>query len=105
MLERQTNVCLSATEHQAIEIGIRDADCGCLISTEGNGLRAKLAKLSRVITGQRGRRPLADPKLEAVREFACRTHMQRRPAEQLVPALMKHGYGPNEIGTLTALSA
>lgn len=105
MHERQTTLSLSAIERRAIEIGIQDADYGCLMSTDGNGLRAKLAKLSRVITGEHGRQPLADPKLEAVREFACRTRLQRRPAEQLIPALVKHGYGPDQIRTLTLLSA
>lgn len=105
MREPGSEVLLSDIERQAVEIGIRDADCGCAVGTDGRSLRARLARLARVVAGERGRRPLADAKLELVREFACRTRRQHRPAERLIPALVKLGYGTDQIGRLAALAA
>ena len=96
---------LSRVELQAIEVGIRDADSGWFISGDGRSYRSRLAKLVRAITRRRGRQPLADAKLELLRDFASRTHRQHRPAEQLIPKLMAHGYGPEHISSFASLAA
>ena len=96
---------LSRVELQAIEVGIRDADAGWFVSGDGRSYRSRLAKLVRTITGRRGRQPLADAKLELLRDFASRTHRQHRPAEQLIPKLMAHGYGAEHIRSFAALAA
>lgn len=105
MRERSDATMLSAIEHRAIQVGILDADRGWFVPGPEQGLRSKLARLSRVIAGQRGGQPLADARLELVREFAFWTRRQHRPAEQLIPALLKQGYGPDQIGTFAALAA
>jgi hypothetical protein len=96
---------LSRVELQAIEVGIHDADAGWFVSDDGRSYRGRLAKLARTITGRRGRQPLADAKLELLRDFASRTHRQHRPAEQLIPKLMAHGYGAEQISSVAALAA
>lgn len=101
----QDGTTLSRIELQAIEVGIRDADAGWFMSNDGRSFRGRLAKLARTITGRRGRQPLADAKLELLRDFASRTHRQHRPAEQLIPKLMAHGYGPERISSFAALAA
>jgi hypothetical protein len=95
---------LSILELQALAVGVRDAECGCEASPRGR-LAAAAARLWRAVSGERGRLPLADSRLEALRQFACRTRRAHRPAEQLIPELLRHGYRPEQIGRLAQLAA
>lgn len=104
MREFGNDATLSKLERQALEVGILDADCGCAIANDNGRLRARMTKLWRVIAGQRVRQPLADPKLELVREFACRTRREQRPAKQLIPALIGQGYAADKIGSFAAFA-
>lgn len=105
MSERGDVTTLPMIERQAVELGIMDADSGWMVSAPAEGLRAKHAQLTRVVTGQRGHQPLANPRLELVRTFAALTHCQHRPADRLIPALQQQGYEPSQIAAFTALAA
>lgn len=105
MSEQGDVAMLSEVERQAVELGVLDADRGWFVPGHEDGLGARLARLSRTISGQRGRQPLANARLELVREFAFWTHRRHRPAEQLIPALVRQGYRPDQIGTFAALAA
>lgn len=105
MREPGNSTTLSKLERQALEVGILDADCGCRVTNDDGRLVTRMTKLWRVIAGQRARQPLADPKLDLVREFACRTRREHRPAKQLIPALIRQGYAVDKIGSFAAFAA
>jgi hypothetical protein len=93
---------LSQPEWQAVSIALSDASRhGCTAA----GRPGPLRRLYRAITGNEGPRPLADPRLEAVRTFVCETHRQRRAAERHVPALRAHGFNDRQVDALALLSA
>ena len=90
---------LSRSEWQAVSIALNDAArCGC---TPQDG---KLARLYRLLTGNRAAQPLADRRLEAVRSFVCATRARRRPAEAFVPALRDEGFNDGQVQALALLS-
>jgi hypothetical protein len=96
---------LSVIERQAVEVGVLDANRLWIVSGHAGGFRAKLVHLARIVSGDRGGQPLANPRLELVREFAALTHRRHRPADEIVPALLQQGYGPAQISAFAALAA
>lgn len=105
MNEQTIQGVLSGIEVRAVELGVMDDDRGWLVADDESGVRAKLNRFTRLVAGQRGRQPLANPKLELVRKFAAATHHRHRLADELVPALLKQGYGLDQIGAFAALAA
>ena len=93
---------LSQLEWKAVSDALADAsNCGC-----GNRERPRLtSRLYRAVTGSQGPHPLADPKLEAVRNFVCETNRTRRVAKHHVPALLNHGFNDRQVDALALLSA
>ena len=93
---------LSRLEWQAVSAALTEASVsGCrAIGTPGVARR-----LFRKLTGDDGRRPPGDPKIEAVRSFVCETNRQRRIAEHHVPALLDHGFNYRQVDALALLSA
>lgn len=99
MLASQPN--LSRSEWQAVSIAFNDAaQCGCVSSREP-GL---LGRLYTRLTGNEGRKPLADPRLEALRSFVCSTRRTRKPAEGLAAELTAQGFSPAQVDALALLS-
>ena len=90
---------LSRIEWQAVSIGLRDAaTCGC-------GDRPRSGSFGMRLTGIDGARTLADPRLEALRNFACASQRHRRPADEYAPALEAQGYNRAQIEAIALLSA
>ncbi|MFD1952119.1 hypothetical protein ACFSGX_15200 [Sphingomonas arantia] len=93
---------LTRLEWQAVSVALNDASrCGC--GTAGKPGVAR--RLYRALTGIEGPRPLADPRLEAVRSFVGATSRRRRIAEDHVPALHDLGFNDRQVDALARLSA
>lgn len=94
---------LSRIEWQAVSIGLKDAaKCGCGGLPRPGSLGSRL---SRMLTGIETPKPLADPRLEAVRNFVCATQRHRHRAEEYAPALLEQGFNRAQIEALALLSA
>ncbi|HEY0271506.1 MAG TPA: hypothetical protein VGC10_11015 [Sphingomonas sp.] len=89
---------LSRMEWQAVAVALNDADrhpCGREAGTEG-----RLARALRWLTGAQAPRPLADPRLDAVRRFVCAVRGGGDRLRDLVPELKDFGYSPAQIEAL-----
>jgi len=96
---------LGRIEWHAVSIGLQDvAKCGCGDIPKPGSLRSGLTSLSRMMTGIEPPRPLADPRLEAVRKFVCVTQRLRRRADKYAPALEEQGFNRAQIETLALLA-
>ena len=97
---------LSRIEWQAVSIGLRDAaTCGCGDRPRSGSFGIRLSRLWRMLTGIDGARTLADPRLEALRNFVCASQRHRRPADEYAPALEAQGYNRAQIEAIALLSA
>ena len=97
---------LSLIEWQAVAIGLQDAATfGCRDAPKPGSLRNGLSRLSRMLTGIEPPKPLADPRLEAVRNFVCATQRHRRAADEFAPALEAQGFNRAQIEAIALLSA
>ncbi len=95
---------LSRTEWLAVSIGIQDAlRCGCGDPPDAHSLTSRLKRVSRALTGIEAPRPLADPRLEALRRFVCATRRQGG-ANDYAPALLEHGFKPAQVEAIALLS-
>ncbi|SNS08061.1 hypothetical protein SAMN06295912_101215 [Sphingomonas laterariae] len=91
---------LSPLEWQAVSIGLREVEnCGC----GGLNPPSRLSRLWTLITGSEPIRPLADPRLEALRQFVCHLHWDDREAEKLGQELIGLGYSPAQVSAIAAL--
>lgn len=96
------DVILSNLEWQAVAVALNDASrCGC----GQTGKPGIARRVMRALTGIEAPRPLADPRLEAVRTFVCETNRHRRIAADHVPALRRHGFNERQVDALALLSA
>ena len=93
---------LSQAEWRAVSIALKDDGTGGCAGGSGDGV---MARLMRALTGNDRPRPLADPRLEAVRSFVCATRRARRPAERLAPTLAAQGFNDRQIEALALLAA
>jgi hypothetical protein len=96
---------LSRTEWQAVSIGLQDAArYGCRVPPRPGSLLSGLARLWRLLTGAEAPGRLADPRLEALRDFVCATRRRRRPADEVAPALLEQGFNGAQIKALALLA-
>ncbi len=94
---------LSRPEWRAVSIGLQDAaKCGCgdLPGSWFHGL----TRLARRLTGRPEPEPLADRRLEALRNFVCATQRRRRRADEFVPDLLEQGFNRRQVEALTLLT-
>lgn len=91
---------LSRAEWRAVAIALDEAARAPLAA--GRGL---LGRLYAWATGNEPLRPLADPRLEAVRAFVFETRRRHRPAEERIPALLEQGFNCRQVKALALLSA
>ena len=86
-----TEATLSRTEWAAVTVALRDAErCGCgAVKAPG-----RLDRVRRWLTGMEAPRPLADPRLDAVRRFVCAARRQGGRALDMVPELLGFGFSP-----------
>lgn len=96
---------LSRAEWLAVSIGIQDAmKGGCWAPPAAGPLTSGFKRLTRVLTGIEPPRPLADPRLEALRRFVCSARRQRDDADDHARALLEHGFNPAQVEAITLLS-
>jgi hypothetical protein len=103
-MDRSAAPVLSQTEWAAVSVAFQDAAaCGCTAAraTEKPSL---LGRVADTLFGARRPTPLADPRLEAIRQFVCTTRRQRQPATHLVPVLADHGFNPAQIEAIALLA-
>lgn len=95
---------LSSTEWAAVSVALQDAaGCGCAAASPGTP-RSKIGRALDLLFGSRRATPLADPRLEAIRQFVCKTRRQRQPAAELVPALADQGFNAAQIDAIALLA-
>jgi hypothetical protein len=93
---------LSVTEWKAVAIALNDAERHRLA---GPRKLSKFWKVVEAFTGIEHVRPLADPRLEALRSFVCTVRRTRQRDERMVPALIAQGFNRAQVDALTLLSA
>lgn len=73
---------LTPSEWRVVSIGLKDAakcDCSDLPGSRTSGF----ARFARMLTDRDAPKPLADKRLEALRNFVCATQRRRRQADEL----------------------
>ncbi len=94
---------LSRAEWQAVAVALNDAErlpCGGVAVAEG-----PVARAYRWLTGVEAPRPLADPRLEAVRRFVCAVRSGSGRLREIAPELKGFGYTPAQIEALRLVAA
>jgi hypothetical protein len=89
---------LTQIEWQAVAVALNDATrrpCGRVKRTEG-----PLARGLRWLTGVEAPRPLADPRLDAIRRFVCAARGGSARLRDFVPELKGFGYSTAQIEAL-----
>lgn len=95
-------LALSALEWQVIGLAIREAG-----RFGGGRIRAvtRWRRLMSFVTGNDTLRPLADPRLEALRSFVCAARNGQRAAERLAARLIEFGFTRDQVGAVRLLAA
>lgn len=103
-MKRHTAPQLSQTEWAAVSVAFQDAAaCGCS-AVSGAEPPSLLGRIAEALFGTRRPTPLANPRLEAIRQFVCTTRRQRKPAADLVPMLADHGFNSAQIEAIALLA-
>jgi hypothetical protein len=94
---------LTKTEWQAILIGLQDAR----LSSGGAApdpvsIKGRLQRLASLLRGVEPPRPLADPRLEALRKFASTRAGQ--PESDPAPNLREHGFDQSQVDAIGLLA-
>jgi hypothetical protein len=90
---------LSAIEWQTVALALNDAGTRAMVRPGGDWM----AGLWRIITGASVARPLADPRLEALRGFVCDARRRRRIDITLAEQLLQHGFNTRQIEAIALL--
>jgi hypothetical protein len=92
---------LSTAEWHAVSIALNDAATYRCASARKQGW---LGRLFTTLTGIEPQTPLADPKLETIRQFVCANRRMPAAAERLVPQLEAQGFSHAQVEALSLLS-
>lgn len=104
MVDDQAQPHLTAAEWQAVAVALRDADrFAC--AAPGDAAEGALSRLFRAITGIERPRPLADPRLDAVRRFVCASRRNMARAREIAGELLALGYSRDQIEALRIVAA
>jgi hypothetical protein len=104
MIEVQSQPRLSTAEWQAVTVALRDAErFGCV--PEQGVKEGGLSRLFRALTGIEKPRPLADPRLDAVRRFVCASRRNVVRAREIAAELIAMGYSRDQIEALRIVAA
>lgn len=91
---------LTTAEWRAVSIALNDASrCGCVSARQ-----SFLGRLFTAITGIEPQRPLADARLEAIRQFVCTARRKPNAVEQMMPVLEQQGFSHAQAEALALLS-
>lgn len=96
-------VTLSDLEWKVVSLALREAGELPCPSREPSALRRRLSALWSAIVGHEARRPLADPRLEALRRFVC-TARGRRDAGEIAGRLLGMGFTRQQLDAVTLLA-
>ena len=92
---------LTREDWMAARIGAQDAGIhGCRQPAVPRGELGLVARGLVWLLGEQGPRPLANPRLEAVRRFACATRAGNQPGVALVSELHRLGVQPQHLVAL-----
>jgi len=95
---------LNRSEWRAVSVGLQDAaQCGC--DDMPGSWTYGFTRLVRLMTGREGPQPLADGRLEALRNFICATRRRRHRADEFVPDLLEQGFNRRQVEAIALLSA
>lgn len=103
MIDVKSQPHLSTAEWQAVTVALRDAErfaCAAPKASEG-----RLSRLFRALTGIEKPRPLADPRLDAVRRFVCASRRNVARAKEVAIELTAFGYSRDQIEALRIVAA
>src|ERR1700752_2265383 len=95
MIDVQSQPHLSTAEWQAVTVALRDAGRAPKGAREG-----RFSRLFRTRTGIERPRPLADPRLDAVRRFVCASRRNVSRAKEVALELTAFGYSRDQIEAL-----
>lgn len=92
---------LSSLEWAAVTIALREAD------RTGGGMAAggRLARAWRWLTGIQPPRPLADPRLDALRRFAGAVRRRSAHLQEMMPELRRQGFSAIQLDALARMLA
>ncbi|AGH48262.1 hypothetical protein G432_02675 [Sphingomonas sp. MM-1] len=93
-------LALSAREWQVIGLAINEAR-----RAAGSGIASRWRRMFGLLTGIEAPRPLADPRLEALRGFVCAARTGRSGAETLAARLMELGFSADQVSAVRMLAA
>jgi hypothetical protein len=103
MVDIKAQPHLTTAEWQAVTVALRDAEhlsCGASSKPEG-----RFSRLFRALTGIEQPRPLADPRLDAVRRFVCASRRNVARAREVASELIAMGYSREQIEALRIVAA
>jgi hypothetical protein len=90
-----------------VSLALRNAErCGCAPKKRRARFVVPPLAFFRAVTGVVPQeQPLADPRLDTLRRFVCKTRRWRRMAEDLSPELAAQGFNANQIKALGLLAS
>jgi hypothetical protein len=104
MIDAMSQPNLSTAEWQAVAVALRDVErYPCL--TRAPGKEGRFSRLFRALTGIEEPRPLADPRLDAVRRFVCASRRNLARAREIASELADFGYSRDQIEALRIVAA
>ena len=104
MIDVKSQPHLSTAEWQAITVALRDAErFAC--SAPKDSAEGRMMRLFRMLTGIEKPRPLADPRLDAVRRFVCASRRNVARAREIASELTAFGYSRDQIEALRIVAA
>jgi hypothetical protein len=104
MVDIKTQPHLTTAEWQAVSVALRDAERFSCAAPSGKSERF-LSRLFRAVTGIEEPRPLADPRLDAVRRFVCASRRNVARAREIAMELIELGYSRDQIEVLRIVAA
>ncbi len=104
-MQQPHSLDLDHAEWMAVSVALSDAaELDCAPPPAPGSLRARFARIGMMMTGRHPAPPLANPRLEAVRQFVCMKKRRSDEADDLVPELMALGFNHAQVQALALLS-
>ena len=100
-LKSTSDLQFTDLEWQAIRIALNDASGRCGADARGTSVGAVFRRL----TGAQPLQPLANPRLEELRQFTCHIRRYRFIDTRLAESLQQYGFNPRQVEALAALSS
>jgi len=106
MLPATISPVLSRQDWLAAQVGAHDADSiGCRAPAVPSHEKTRLQRWMSRIFGDNAPMPLSDPRLEAVRRFACATRAGKIPDGALIGELRQRGLDESGLAAIARFAA